>query len=129
MDYAAAMIPHPIPCLVLVLGLFAGPALAAPMAHHVPPDATAATLIAQAHDAQGRGEIELALRLAQSAIVANPAWPQSYIALGDIYAGAGQKDFARNFYDKALAIDPAEPAALKAIAALDDKTPRVLATP
>jgi hypothetical protein len=57
--------------------------------------------------------------LAQSAIVADPSKPSSYDALGDIYAGESQPDFARNFYDKALEIDPADAAATKAIAALD----------
>ena len=45
------------------------------------------------------------------------------MALGDIYAGAGQADYARSFYDEALGIDPSEPNALKAIAALDRNHP------
>jgi Flp pilus assembly protein TadD len=80
---------------------------------------TVESLLSQAQAATGRGEIELALRMAQSAIVADPARPGSYVALGDIYAQAGQADYARNFYDAALGIDPAEPRALKALSALD----------
>ena len=44
--------------------------------------------------------------------------PASYIGLGDIYAHAGDAEFARNSYEKALDIDPQQPVALKAIAAL-----------
>ena len=80
---------------------------------------TVESLLTQAHAAITRGDTELAVRLAQSAIVADPARPTSYVALGDIYAEAGQPDYARSFYDAALGIDPAHPAALKAIAALD----------
>ena len=113
MDYAGAMIPPAIPRLVLAFALLASPALAANQADPV------GALITQAHEAQSRGNTELALRLAQSAIVADPARPTSYVALGDIYAEAGQADYARNFYDAALGIDPAEPSALKALSALD----------
>jgi cytochrome c-type biogenesis protein CcmH/NrfG len=84
---------------------------------------TVEALLSQAHDAVGKGDTELAVRLAQSAIVADPARPASYVALGDIYAGTGQADYARSFYDEALGIDPAEPTALKAIAALDRTHP------
>jgi cytochrome c-type biogenesis protein CcmH/NrfG len=84
---------------------------------------TVEALLSQAHDAVGKGDTELAVRLAQSAIVADPARPTSYVVLGDIYAGAGQADYARSFYDEALGIDPAEPTALKAIAALDRTHP------
>jgi Flp pilus assembly protein TadD len=80
---------------------------------------TVESLLTQARAAVGKGDTELALRLAQAAIVADPARPASYVALGDIYAQAGQPDYARNFYDAALGIDPGEPNALKALAALD----------
>ena len=76
-------------------------------------------MLTQSQAATSRGDTELALRLAQSAIVADPARPGSYVALGDIYAQTGQADYARNFYDAALGIDPAEPSALKALSALD----------
>jgi Flp pilus assembly protein TadD len=103
----------------LLLLLATSPALAAPAKPKVEAPVTVESLLAQAHAASGRGETELALRLAQSAIVADPARPGSYVALGDIYAEAGQADFARGFYDAALGIDPAEPDALKALSALD----------
>jgi len=108
---------HAIPALLL---LAIGPALAAPAKPpKVEPPVTVESLLAQAHAAAGRGETELALRLAQSAIVADPARPGSSVALGDIYAGTGQADYARNFYDAALGIDPSEPDALKGLSALD----------
>jgi Flp pilus assembly protein TadD len=113
------MTPRTIPLLAALL-LATAPVLAAPAK---PPKAetpvTVESLLAQAHAAVGKGDTELALRLAQSAIVADPARPTSYVALGDIYAEAGQPDYARNFYDAALGIDPSEPSALKALSALD----------
>jgi Flp pilus assembly protein TadD len=93
----------------VLLFLGATPVLASP----------ASSLLSQAQAAQRHGKTELALRLAQSAIVANPADPATYIGLGDIYAHAGDAEFARNSYEKALDIDPQQPIALKAIAALD----------
>jgi Tfp pilus assembly protein PilF len=108
---------------ILLLGLAAvGPACAA-----TPPAVTA--LITQAQDAQVRGEHELALRMAQAAIVADPSQPASYVALGDIYAQQGQKEYARSYYDLALEIDPQDAAALKAIAVLGDTTKAAAATP
>ncbi len=113
--------------LVIAL-LLATPAIAAakakarpaPVAQDAAPDA--ATLIAQSHAAAAKGDNELAERLAQSAIVAAPALADSYVALGDVYAGAGKGDYARSYYQEALSIDPQEPAALKALAALDKHT-------
>jgi tetratricopeptide (TPR) repeat protein len=90
--------------------------VAAPL---VEPQPDAGTLITQAHDAQGRGETELALRLAQAAIVADPARPSAYDALGDVYAANNQPDYARSYYGEALSIDPADDAARKAMDALD----------
>jgi tetratricopeptide (TPR) repeat protein len=81
------------------------------------PDPT--TLVAQSRDAQSKGDTELALRLAQAAIVADPARPSSYDALADIYAATNAPDFARSYYDSALSIDPTDVTAQKAIAALD----------
>src|SRR5471032_3402890 len=100
--------------------LATAPAFAAPAkAPKAEPPITVESLLAQAHTAINKGDTELALRLAQSAIVADPARPTSYVALGDIYAEVGEADYARNFYDAALGIDPAEPNALKALSALD----------
>jgi len=86
------------------------------------PPVTVESLLAESQAASGRGETELALRLAQAAIVADPARPGSYVVLGDIYAQTGQPDYARNFYDAALVIDPSEPSALKALSALGQGT-------
>jgi tetratricopeptide (TPR) repeat protein len=123
------MIFRPIPALAaLILAMstaYAAPAKAPAPAKTPPPvkvpepPVTVESLLTQAQAATGRGEIELALRLAQSAIVADPARPSSYVVLGDIYAQAGQPDYARNFYDAALGIDPVDAGALKALAALD----------
>jgi len=111
-----------IPALIALL-LVANPAfslaMAAPAKPKVEAPVTVESLLAQAHAAAGRGETELALRLAQSAIVADPARPSSYVVLGDLYAGAGQPEYARNFYDAALGIDPSQPDALKGLSALD----------
>jgi Tfp pilus assembly protein PilF len=115
----------PIPLLLLL----ALPAMAATPAKKPvtspPAKAAAATpadpvaaLLEQSRDAQTRGEAELAVRLAQSAIVADPARPGSYVALGDLYAAAGQGEFARSYYDAALQIDPADAGAAHAISAL-----------
>jgi len=123
MDYDCTMVSPAIPRLILAFALLASPALAA-----TPAD-TVGSLITQARDAQSQGNTELALRLAQSAIVADPSRPTSYVALGDIYAAAGQQDYARTYYNEALSIDPADPSALKAVSDLDSKTPRVTATP
>jgi Flp pilus assembly protein TadD len=112
------MIFRAIPLLTALL-LTAGPALAAPAKPpKIEPPVTVESLLTDAHAAAGRGETELALRLAQAAIVADPARPGSYVVLGDIYAGTGQPDYARTFYDAALGIDPAEPSALRALSAL-----------
>ena len=96
---------------VFVAGLSLGSAFAAT-------DPAVTALLTQAQDAQIRGEAEKALRLAQAAIVADPAYPASYVALGDLYARQGQPEYARSYYDLALAIDPQDASALKAIAAL-----------
>ncbi len=89
--------------------------IAAPV---VEPQPDPVTLIAQAHDAQSRGETELALRLAQAAIVADPARPSAYDALGDVYAANNQLDAARSYYGEALSIDPSDATAQKAMTAL-----------
>lgn len=127
------MIPRPIPVLAAFL-LAVSPVYAAPAKAPAKPPApvkapevpiTVESLLTQAQAATSRGEIDLALRLAQSAIVADPARTSSYVALGDIYAQTGQPDFARNFYDAALGIDPIDPGALKALSMLDGAPSRV----
>ena len=119
MAYVAAMILRTIPVLAALALLTANVAAAPTKPVQAAAPVTVESLLAQARDATAKGEVELALRLAQSAIVADPARPTSYVALGDIHAAAGQPDYARNYYDAALEIDPQEPAALKAISALD----------
>ncbi len=122
MPYVAPMKSPAIPLLLSSL-LAVTPALAArPKKAPKPPaeqPVTPEALLTQAHAATARGDTELALRLTQSAIVADPARPNSYVALGDIYAQAGQPDYARSYYDAALGIDPADAGALKAEAELD----------
>jgi tetratricopeptide (TPR) repeat protein len=83
---------------------------------------TAADLMAQARQAESRGDHELAVRLAQSAIVVAPDRPDTYDTLGDMYAAQNQPDFARSYYNEALSIDPADAPALQALAALDRGT-------
>lgn len=122
-----AMTFRTIPLLAAFL-LAASPVLAAPASSakaEIP--VTVESLLARAQAAIGKGETELAVRLAQSAIVADPARPTSYVALGNIYAQAGQPDYARNFYDAALNIDPAEPSALKALSVLNRSQPETTA--
>ena len=99
----------------LSIPLFLGLSL---VSAHAAPDPAVTALLTQAQDAQIRGEGEKALRMAQAAIVADPAHTGSYVALGDIYARQGQSEYARSYYDLALSIDPQDAAALKAIAVL-----------
>ena len=115
--------------LILALALVTAPAFAAapkrpavkpPAPVMAPTPALSATdLIGQAQAARARGEKELAVRLAQSAIVANPALPAAYNALGDLYAADGDADYARFYYRGALTIDPSDADATKAMAALE----------
>ena len=72
----------------------------------------------QAQDASIKGDKDLALRLAQAAIVADPAKPQTYDLLGDIYAAEGQGDFASFYYGEALSIAPRDASAAKGTAGL-----------
>jgi tetratricopeptide (TPR) repeat protein len=80
-------------------------------------------LIAQARDAQNRGESDLALRLAQAAIVADPARPSSYDALAALYLALNQPEAARSYFGEALSIDPTDDAALRGMLALDQGAP------
>lgn len=122
------MTPRLIPVLAILLvsaGALSTDLWAATAKHPKPaaPPVTVESLLSQAHDAIGKGDTDLAVQLAQSAIVADPARPTSYVALGDIYAQTGQAEYARSYYDEALGIDPAEPNALKALSALDRDHP------
>jgi tetratricopeptide (TPR) repeat protein len=114
--------------LILALILLAAPAFAAAPRHAAKVPAPAAApvsadpagdLIGQAQAAHARGEKDLAVRLAQAAIVADPARPATYNALGDLYAADGDGDYARFYYHEALNIDPTDADATRAMAALD----------
>jgi tetratricopeptide (TPR) repeat protein len=114
--------------MILALVLLAAPAFAAaphaPAKHKAPIAAPvsvdpAGDLIGQAQTAQANGDKDLAVRLAQAAIVADPARPATYVVLGDLYAANGDADYARFYYGEALAIDPADVGATKAMAALE----------
>jgi Flp pilus assembly protein TadD len=127
--YVAAMTR----AIFLAALVLATPALAAKPAKPTPKPVveqpiTVDGLLTQSQAALAKGNSEQALRLAQAAIVADPARPGSYVALGDVYAQTGHTDYARSYYDAALAIDPAEPGALKAIASLGNSS-RVAAKP
>lgn len=103
----------------------AAPAKAAKTAPE--PPLTVEGLLAKSKDAVTKGDTDLAVRLAQAAIVQNPALASSYVALGNIYATSGQPEFARNFYDAALGIDPADAGAQKALSDLNRAHPETTA--
>lgn len=112
--------------LILTFVLLAAPSLAAvprkaprPRVAATASGDSAADFIRQAQAAAAKGDKELAIRLAQSAIVAAPARTAPYDALGDLYAAQGDSDFARFYYNEALSIDPTDTTATKALAALD----------
>ncbi len=112
--------------LMFALVLLAAPAMAAPphkqpLPAKEPPIAAALSaddLMRQAQAASAKGDTDLALRLAQAAIVADPAKPATYDLLADLYAGAGQGDYASFYYGEALGIDPSDPAATRGTAEL-----------
>ena len=114
------------PALIFALALLATPAMAAaphkqPLPGKEPPAAAALSaddLMRQARAASAKGDSDLALRLAQAAIVADPAKPATYDLLADLYAGAGQSDYAGFYYGEALGIDPSDPAAARGTAEL-----------
>jgi len=110
--------------LILTLVLLAAPAMAAtrpaPAKPAPAPIAVSADdLMRQAETASAKGDKDLALRLAQAAIVADPAKPATYDLLADLYAGDGDGDFARFYYGEALGIDPSDASATKGTAELD----------
>ena len=107
--------------LIFAVGLLVTPAVAATRAlpaKAVPGSVTlsADELMRQAQAANAKGDKDLAVRLAQAAIVADPAKPQTYDLLADLYAGEGQSDFASFYYNEALGIDPSDPAAIRGAA-------------
>ncbi len=90
-------------------GCFAAPAFA-----HPDPSP-----LARSRAAEDKGDIAQALLLIQSAIVADPADPQNYIALADLYTRTGHPNAAIKYYDDALFIDPVDKQALKGMALAD----------
>jgi Flp pilus assembly protein TadD len=114
------------PALMFALVLLAAPAMAAaphkqPLPAKEPPAAAALSaddLMRQAKAAGAKGDTDLAFRLAQAAIVADPAKPATYDLLADLYAGAGQGDYASFYYGEAQGIDPTDAAAARGTAEL-----------
>lgn len=117
------------PALILALAVLAAPGFfpaaswAAPRPLPAKPAPASAALSAdalmrQAEEAKAKGDKDLAFRLAQAAIVADPAKPQTYDLLADLYAGEGQGDFASFYYGEALGIDPSDPTAGRGMAEL-----------
>jgi tetratricopeptide (TPR) repeat protein len=97
-----------------ILAATAFAAFAAPALAHPNP-----SILARSHAAEAKGQIAEALLLIQSAIVAHPADPKNYIALGDLYTRTGHPKAALKYYDDALFIDPIDKAALKGMALSD----------
>ena len=64
------------------------------------------SLLEKSRAAEHEGHLDLAIRMAQAAIVADPARASSYTALGDVYVRADQTEFARFYFGEALVIDP-----------------------
>ena len=129
MAYAGSMKIRSIPIFVAALAVFgplavSGAAMAAAKKSDKKAETPAAPLSVEklldgSKAAAAKGDTQLALRLAQSAIVADPARPGSYVALGELYAHAGESEYARSYYEAALGIDPSYAGALGAMAALD----------
>lgn len=110
--------------LILALALLAAPAMAATRPAPVKPApaplvVSADDLMRQAQGASAKGDKDLAFRLAQAAIVADPAKPATYDLLADLYAGEGDGDFARFYYSEAQGIDPSDAGAARGTAELD----------
>ncbi len=93
---------------VPVLLFLSAPALAA--------ESNIDTLIKQSRAAEAAGNTPDAILYIQSALVADPSRAATYAALGDFYARAHQTDLAMQYYDEALDLDPADPAAKKGMA-------------
>ena len=74
------------------------------------------SLLAESRAAEHAGHLEAAIRMAQAAIVADPARASSYTALGNVYAHADQAEFARFYFGEALNIDPQDSGAQAGLA-------------
>ena len=77
------------------------------------------SLLSRSRAAEHSGNRDVAIRLAQAAIVADPARAGSYTALGDLYVHAGEAESARFYYGEALTIDPLDTAAQRGLALAD----------
>ncbi|MBV9331469.1 MAG: tetratricopeptide repeat protein [Alphaproteobacteria bacterium] len=80
---------------------------------------TSDLLMAKSRAADRAGNRAAAMRLAESAIVADPGRAASYVELGDLYMRAGQPDFASFYYSEALEIDPLDMSVQKALTRAD----------
>lgn len=76
-------------------------------------------MIAKSRSADRAGNRDAAIRLAESAIVADPARASSYVELGDLYMRAEQPDFAAFYYAEALEVDPLDVAVQQDLARAD----------
>ena len=79
-------------------------------------------LLAKSRAAEGQGNREAALRLAQAAIVADPAHASNYTALADLYMRNHDADSASFYYAEALSIDPEDAAASRGLALADSES-------
>jgi tetratricopeptide (TPR) repeat protein len=77
------------------------------------------SFLALAKTAESKGDVQGAVRLAQAALVQEPARPDSYVLLGDLYAQQSEGDYARFYYEEALTIDPQNARARAGIGKLD----------
>jgi Tfp pilus assembly protein PilF len=71
------------------------------------------SLVAESH-----GKMDNAIMLMQSAMVADPARVDTYVALGDLYRRAHEDDFASHFYNEALTLDPQADAASRGLSVI-----------
>jgi tetratricopeptide (TPR) repeat protein len=73
------------------------------------------SLLARSKAEEVAGHEQAAIRLAQAAIVSNPARTDSYTALADLYARAHDGESASFYYQEALDIDPQDSAAQRGL--------------
>jgi len=73
-------------------------------------------LLSKSRAAELAGNREAALRYAQAAIVADPARPETYTALADLYMHERSPDSAAFYYSEALTIDPQDQSAAQGLA-------------
>jgi Tfp pilus assembly protein PilF len=76
------------------------------------------SLVHKSHTAESHGKMDSAIMLMQSAMVADPARAETYVALGDLYRRAHEDDFARHYYDEALIVDPQADAATRGLSVI-----------